>query len=99
MAAIFGGAGLKTIEYMLGKGDRRDNVQLQFREELRMEIAALRSELKLVDDNLKIWREKYYEVFSYLSLARHHLIQAGLHEEAESIPIRVNGHASKDDKE
>lgn len=60
--AVFGGGGLKVIEYWLTKSKSKDDSAAQFRTELREEVKSLREELRKVEDDLDKWRGKYYEL-------------------------------------
>lgn len=60
--AVFGGGGLKVIEYWLTKSKSKDDTATQFRAELRDEVKNLRDELRKVEDDLDKWRGKYYEL-------------------------------------
>lgn len=60
--AVFGGGGLKVIEYWLTKSKSKDDTAAQFRTELREEVKSLREELRKVEDDLDKWRGKYYEL-------------------------------------
>jgi predicted nuclease with TOPRIM domain len=60
--AVFGGGGLKVIEYWLTKSKVKDDSAASFRTELREEVKNLREELRKVEDDLDKWRGKYYEL-------------------------------------
>ena len=69
MGTIFGGAGLKIVESWLGKAKSRADAGSQMREELRSEIAGLRSQLdKAAAEEMRLeglieeWRSKYYDL-------------------------------------
>lgn len=87
-AALFGGVGLKAIESLLGRANQKADLQTQFRQELRDEISALRTELRAVDENLRYWRERYYEVMSALNLAKSYLAQGGQYEVLSSLEVK-----------
>lgn len=87
-AAIFGGVGLKTIETLLGRGERKESMQTQFRDELRLEIEALRKELRLVDEKLAYWRERYYDVMSALALAKSYLASEQMYDALAELEVR-----------
>jgi hypothetical protein len=64
---LFGGAGLKIVEAIVGRSGRKNDVATQFRNELRQELVALRAEMdKLrkesaaMDAVVDSWRTKYY---------------------------------------
>lgn len=59
---MFGGGGLKVIEYWLTKSKVKDDSAAAFRTELREEVKSLREELRSVESDLDKWRGKYYEL-------------------------------------
>lgn len=69
LAAVFGGAGLKVIEYYLAKAKERSTYSAHVREELRREIDGLRAQLDkaAAEENrleglVEEWRAKYYDL-------------------------------------
>lgn len=70
VAAIFGGAGLKVIEYFLTKSVRKDDTATQMRKELRDEILSLREQLKRAEKELEEFREKYFNLQEEFSKLR-----------------------------
>jgi hypothetical protein len=60
--AIFGGAGLQIIKSWLGRPKERHDDETEFRVELREDIKTLRLELRKVEAELDVWREKYYSL-------------------------------------
>jgi predicted phage gp36 major capsid-like protein len=67
IATLFGGAGLKIIESVLARGQKRVDTATQLREELRREgealkkdAAELREEIRKVEQELDAWKEKYF---------------------------------------
>lgn len=66
---VFGGVGLKVIEQILGRTGRKDDTAFRFRDELRIEINGMRSEMdklraetERLDDDLDSWRTKYFSL-------------------------------------
>lgn len=59
-ASIMGGVGLKLAEHWLGRNKVKIDDATQIRDELRKEIAALRDENRLQEQDLVKWREEYF---------------------------------------
>jgi hypothetical protein len=57
---LFGASGLKLIEAWLNKPKERRDDEAEFRKELRSDVTELRNELRKVENELDMWREKYY---------------------------------------
>lgn len=62
ISALLGGSGLKFIDYWLGRSKTKDDSALAFRNELREEVANLRTQITTAEENEKQWRDKYYTV-------------------------------------
>lgn len=62
VATVCGGVGLKVVEHWLGRNKVRIDDATQIRDELRLEIAALRDENKELEAEITKWREDYYRV-------------------------------------
>lgn len=62
IGTIFGGVGLKVMEHFLSKGKIRIDEATQLRSELRLEIEALREEVRQLEAAVDKWREEYYNV-------------------------------------
>lgn len=67
IGTLMGGAGLKAVEGFLGKGQKRVDNATAMREELRREseslkddAAELRAEIRQVEKDLDLWKEKYF---------------------------------------
>lgn len=67
IGTLMGGAGLKTIESILGRAGRKQDHALNMREELRKDsdalkadTAKLREEIRSVERELDAWKEKYF---------------------------------------
>ena len=60
VASVMGGVGLKVAEHWLGRNKVRIDEAAQIRDELRLEIAALRDENRLQEQDLIKWREEYF---------------------------------------
>jgi len=75
-AALLGGSGLKIIEYWLNRSKSRDDSALAMRTELREEVRSLREELRHVEEQLDLWRGKYYELMDEFMKAKGDLAEA-----------------------
>lgn len=69
MGTIFGGAGLELVRRMLAKSKEREDSATALRSELRADISTLKAEFALVEKDLDLWRNKYYELYqTYIRL-------------------------------
>ena len=59
---VFGGAGLKVIEYFLNRRKRTEDLAASIRKELREDVARLRSELRDESKAADEWEAKYWEL-------------------------------------
>ena len=83
IGTLFGGAGLKIVESWLSRSkDQQDHGQ-QIREELRIEIMALRDQLQKsreeearLEAEIELWRSKYYDLRDVYSKAQTELFLA-----------------------
>lgn len=91
MAALFGGAGLKIIEKVLGRNKERVDIATQLRDELRTEIGALKEELRHIDENLDQWKRRYYSLLQHYNDIRVKCASAGVKVE----PFTFNGEEEK----
>jgi len=60
IATVCGGVGLKVVEHWLGRNKVRVDDAAQIRDELRLEIAAQREEIKALEVEAVKWREEYF---------------------------------------
>ena len=60
IGTVFGGIGVQFTGHLLGKRKVKDDLATQLRGELKSEIATLRQELREVEKEVDVWREKYY---------------------------------------
>lgn len=75
VGTIFGGAGLKALENWLGRSKVRIDEAANIRNELRVEIVALREEVKGLEGEVDKWREDYYDLRDkYATLNTEYLI-------------------------
>lgn len=58
--AVFGGAGLKIIEYFINRSKLKIDAASEIREELRDEISNLRKEMRYLEEELDHWKQRYY---------------------------------------
>jgi predicted nuclease with TOPRIM domain len=75
-AALLGGSGLKVIEYWLNRSKTQDDSAAAMRTELREEVRNLREELRTVEEQLDLWRGKYYELMEEFMKAKGDLAEA-----------------------
>jgi hypothetical protein len=75
-AALLGGSGLKVIEYWLNRSKTQDDSAAAMRTELREEVKNLRDELRHVEEQLDLWRGKYYELMEEFMKAKGDLAEA-----------------------
>lgn len=74
IGTMFGGAGFKVIEFILGRKSRKEDFATNIRSELRDEVAELRKEAdKLHKEAAELraeidkWRSKYYSLVSSIA--------------------------------
>jgi HAMP domain-containing protein len=60
IGTIFGGAGLKIIESWLSKSARKTDDAKEIRDELRLTITELRTEISELEKSVDRWRTDYY---------------------------------------
>lgn len=63
IGTIMGGVGLKIAEYFLGKGRVKVDDASRIRDELRLEITALRTENHQLETERDKWRSDYYALY------------------------------------
>lgn len=69
IGTVFGGAGLKLMESFLARGSKQVDTATAMREELRKESASLKEELRAVEKELDLWKEKYFTLMTeYLEI-------------------------------
>lgn len=88
-AAVFGGAGLKIIEYFLSRSRTRIDIATQLRNELRQEVQSLRDELRDLETSNDKWRGRYYSLVSVLNYAKVLLLKAGFEEEVKELETQI----------
>ena len=60
IATVCGGVGLKVVEHWLGRNKVKVDDAAQIRDELRLEIASLREEQRMLEAEAVKWREEYF---------------------------------------
>jgi outer membrane murein-binding lipoprotein Lpp len=64
IGTLFGGVGLKAIEHWLGKNKVKVDDAARLRDELRLEVTALRAENQQLENDVDKWREDYYKMYA-----------------------------------
>jgi hypothetical protein len=67
IGTVFGGAGLKVVESVLGRGRRRDDLASSLRTELRSDNSELRAEVDKLEASVDEWRNRYYTLVAQLA--------------------------------
>lgn len=67
IGTLFGGAGFKVIEHVLGRSKTKVDAATSLREELRKELTDIRKEADELRDELDMWRSKYYSLVSSIA--------------------------------
>lgn len=89
LAAVFGGAGLKAIEALLSRSKERADVATQIRDELRVDVATLRADLKALSEALDEWKARYYRLLVGFNELKYKLLKAGHHEDIEEVESKM----------
>lgn len=68
---VFGGAGLKLLESILGRSKRREDIATAIRTELRLELSTLRTEMEKfkqecyrLESEIDRWRTRYFALLA-----------------------------------
>ncbi|MET7741972.1 hypothetical protein [Streptomyces sp. NPDC005385] len=61
IGVIFGGAGLKFLEWFLGRGQVKEDVATQLRDELRKELKELRERVDELEAENDKWRARAFK--------------------------------------
>jgi hypothetical protein len=64
IGTVFGGAGFKVIEHILGRASQRDSTATSIRTELRLDNSDLRVENAHLHAEVDEWRDKYYALLA-----------------------------------
>lgn len=78
VGTIMGGVGLKLVEWFLGRNKIKVDDATTIRNELRLEIMALRKENSELEADVVKWREKYFQNYELLIKTQTHFIIHGL---------------------
>lgn len=62
IGTLCGGVGLKVTEHWLGRSKVKIDDASKIRDELRLEIASQRDEIKALEEDAAKWREEYYDL-------------------------------------
>ena len=66
LGTVFAGTGLKWLEGWLRKNKDKDDTATNLRNELRLELVAMKADIQKTEDELDEWKAKYYEVIERL---------------------------------
>lgn len=61
MGALFGGTGLKVLEWFLNRGKAKEDVATQLRNELRQELKELRERVDELEAENDKWRARAFK--------------------------------------
>lgn len=70
IGTVMGGVGLKAVEHYLGRNKFRIDDASRFRDELRLEITALKAENRQLEVDREKWRKDYYDQFAVITQLR-----------------------------
>lgn len=59
---LFGGAGFKVFEHVLGRSKQQDDTATNLRKELRDELTEAREEADEARDEADLWRFRYFSL-------------------------------------
>ena len=78
IGALFGGAGLKVVEWVLTRADRSFEEATVIRRELRAEVVELRKEVSRLEAELDEWKQRYYELLKQYNVleGRYRILEA-----------------------
>lgn len=77
VGTIMGGVGLKVVEWWLSKNKVKVDDASKIRDELRLEITALRAENKDLEAQVDKWKKDYYDQFAVIVQLRTELQMFG----------------------
>lgn len=101
IGAIFGGAGLKVVDNLLSRNKEKIDHASHIREELRIELVALREELAKskeeehrLETEVESWRTKFYDQFVIITAKTTELTLASnkinsLEHDIEGFKVRI----------
>lgn len=70
IGTLMGGVGLKLAEHWLGRNKVKIDDATRLRDELRLEITALRAENKELEAEVDKWKKDYYDTYAVISQLR-----------------------------
>lgn len=70
LGTMFGGVGVKAVDRFLGRKKEQHDIASEMRDELREEIAGLKSDVVLLKEEVKEWRGKYYAILEQFILVK-----------------------------
>lgn len=62
IGTLCGGAGLKIVEHLLGRGSKKEDLASSLRSELRQDLANLKADLREESKAADEWQQKYWEL-------------------------------------
>lgn len=62
IGTLCGGIGLKVVEHWLGKSKIKIDEASQIRDELRLQLAAQKEEIRELEAEVMRWRSQYYDL-------------------------------------
>jgi predicted nuclease with TOPRIM domain len=90
-SAAIGALALKLVDRAFQLRDRRDKDGVESRRELLEERIELRDRLRVAEDALAEWKEKYFKLLEESVLLKSHVVQ--LQEQTASLAERMEGPA------
>jgi predicted nucleic acid-binding Zn-ribbon protein len=92
IGTLCGGAGLKLLEHWLSRSKVKIDEATKLRDELRVEITALREETKELEKETDQWRQKYYNLRDeYTTMKTQYTIELQhLKDEAEKAAKKID---------
>lgn len=77
IGTLFGGIGLKILEHWLGKSESRKNSNRELRRDLNDELQELIARVDRLEDEVTLWRDRYYAEQEKVAVLRIQVIQMG----------------------
>lgn len=66
LIAVFGGAGVKIISVFVSKSGKKIDMEAEIRKELRDVVKAQDDKIQELNNEVDVWKQKYYEVLNQL---------------------------------
>lgn len=67
LGAVFGGVGVKVVEVFFLRSIKKIDIAGQIREELRGDITYYRGEIRRLQDDLDLWKSRYYVLLEIIA--------------------------------